>query len=92
MKITINKKQEENICAEIGDLLLCRDGDNEEYEVIQIALGYNSDMRYCAVDIIRGSISLTDKTIYELVKQYAEMYEEVKIIKNKNVELIIKEE
>ncbi len=38
MKITINKKKEENICIEEGDLLLCRDKDDEEYEVRQIVL------------------------------------------------------
>lgn len=92
MKITVNKKKEENICVEEGDLLLCRDIDDEEYEVRQIVLVQDFGMNYCAVDVICGNMGLTDNDIYELVEQCAEIYGEVKIIKNKNVELIVNEE
>lgn len=92
MKITVNKKKEESICVEKGDLLLCRDKDDEEYEVRQIVLVQDFGMNYCAVDVICGNMGLTDNDIYELVEQYAEMYGEVKIIKNRNVELFISEE
>lgn len=90
MRIILNEKKEENICADEGDLLVIRDCDSIDPHVMQI-IKIKNDW-YCGVHTKDGNIGFCSSTIKELVDHYRKVFDEVKIIKNKDVELIINEE
>lgn len=90
MRIILNEKKEENICVEHGDLLIIRDCDSIEPHVVEIIRISND--RYCGISLLYGEIGFSYPNVKGLVQRYREVFDEVRIIKNKDVELIINED
>ena len=83
MKITINIKKDENI--ELGDfLVICgSDGEKQVRQIIRF-----KDW-YIGIDIKTGNYGFFKNSIKELYKEYLEVFDEVRLVKNSDVETII---
>lgn len=83
MKITINIKKDEDI--ELGDFLVICDGDGEK--LVRQIIRFKD--WYVAIDIKTGNYGFFKNSIKELYKEYLEVYDEVRLVKNSDVETII---
>lgn len=83
MKITIENK--EPIEIKVGDFLLVHDS-GQEPELRQII-----EFRdlYVGIDVETGESGFAEDSIEELYKEYIDNYDNVRIVKNSDVEMII---
>lgn len=83
MEITINIKKDENI--ELGDFLVICDGDGEK--LVRQIIRFKD--WFVAIDIKTGYYGFFKNSIKELYKEYLEVYDEVRLVKNSDVKTII---
>lgn len=83
MKITINIKKDENI--EVGDFLVICGGDGEK--LVRQIIRFKD--WYIGIDIKTGNYGFSKNSIKELYKEYLEVFDEVRLVKNSDVETII---
>ena len=83
MKITINDKKE--IDVRIGDFILIKD----KYDImIRQIINYSG--KYIAIEVDGGRIGYVADSIEGLIMKYEEVFTSVEIVKNSEVELIIR--
>ena len=83
MKITINDKKE--IAVRKGDFILIK--DKQDIVIRQII---NCSGNYIAIDVDGGGVWFTASSIEGLIMKYEEVFTSVEIVKNSEVELIIR--
>lgn len=83
MKITINDKKE--IAVRKGDFILIK--DKQDIMIRQII---NCTGKYIAIEVDGGGVGFTASSIEGLIMKYEEVFTSVEIVKNSEVELIIR--
>lgn len=83
MKITINDKKE--IDVRKGDFILIKDKQN-----VIIRQIINCSGKYIAIDAGKGEVGFSASSIEGLIMKYEEAFTSVEIVKNSEVELIIR--
>lgn len=84
MEITVNKGFNEEL--EIGDIAILRVAGKKVIRFIVF-----EGREYFGVDLSTGECGLRRESLKGLMKSYQNVYDDVKIIKNKRAELIINE-
>lgn len=83
MKITIKDKKE--IAVRKGDFILIKDKQDVMIRQIINYLG-----KYIAIEVDGGEVGLSAGSIEGLIMKYEELFTSVEIVKNSEVELIIR--
>lgn len=83
MKITINDKKE--IAVGKGDFILIKD---RQHIVIRQIINYSG--KYIAIDVDKGEVGFSAGSIEGLIMKYEEVFTSVEIVKNSEVELMIR--